>query len=138
MGTSRFAAAALITWTLAACASPQSRIKKHRTEFDSYPPAVQKLIQDGRADVGFTTAQAEMALGRPDRIYTRTTAAAAQEVWAYGGASRAGVGFSFGLLMGGPVSVGTGIGVGPDAAPADRLRLVFQDGAVVSVEKIKP
>ena len=123
---------------LAACASPQSRIKKNRTEFDSSPPAIQRLIQDGQVDVGFTKKQAMIALGRPDRVYTRKTAAATQEIWAYGQAGRSHFGFSLGMgFGGGPIGLGTGIGIGPEADMQDRLRVVFQDETVVSVEKMR-
>ena len=40
--------------------------------------------------MGFTSEQAVMAIGKPDRVYTQKTAASNQEVWEYGvGAVRA-------------------------------------------------
>lgn len=126
----------LLAAVLAACATPQSRIKKHQSDFDSYPPAVQQKIRDGQADVGFTKEQAAMALGKPDRMFTRKTANGDQEIWAYGGAGGGTrVGFGFGMFSGGPVSIGTGVDMGPGPRAEDRLRLVFQDGVVFSVEK---
>jgi hypothetical protein len=132
--------AALIAASLAACAGPQSRIKKQQTLFDAYPPAVQQKIRDGQADVGFTKEQVTMALGRPDRTYTRKTAAAEQEVWAYGvsdGGPRLSLGFGMGFGGGAGMSAG-GIGVetgaGPEGDDRARVRVVFQDGKVFSVE----
>ena len=138
MKTTRLTAALLAAAALAACASPQSRIKKNRAEFDSYSPAVQKKIQDGQVDIGFTKKQAAIALGRPDRISTRKTATAVQEIWAYGRTGGSHLGFSLGMGMGGPIGIGTGIGVGPEGDAQDRLRVVFQDDAVISVENVRP
>lgn len=118
---------------LAGCETTQSRIRRRRAEFDSYPPEIQKMIRDGRVEVGFTQEQAALALGRPDRIDSRETAQGVQEVWAYGVES-AQVGFGFGL--GGPGYIGTGVDVAP--APSQggaRLRVTLQNGVVVSVER---
>lgn len=133
-------AAALLAAAFAACAGPRSRIKKSRAEFDSYPAAVQQKILAGQVDVGFTDRQVAMALGRPDRVYARKTAAAQQEVWAYGGPGdgpRAGIGM--GLAMGapgGPGFYGGGVGLAtdPEIDRGERVRIVLQDGVVVAVE----
>jgi hypothetical protein len=128
--------ALLAALALAACSTPEARIKKDKAAFESWPPAVQESVRAGRADVGFTAEQARMALGRPDRVYTRKTAEAAQEVWAYGGGGGTRTGLSFGFGSGGwGSSYGLGVGVGGgDERPDDRVRVVFQDGRVVSVE----
>jgi hypothetical protein len=138
---SRFALALASAAVIAACATPRSRIKRHQAAFDSYPPAIRQDIRDGKVDIGFTREQVELALGRPDRTYTRKTAAAAQEVWAYGldsGGPRFGLGLGMGSgrgrgFLGGGVGVATGVGAEPDRGA--RTRIVFQDGVVVSVEK---
>lgn len=135
MKDSRAAAALLLALAFSACAGPRSRVKKHQAEFDAYPPAVQRKILDGQVDVGFTDRQVALALGRPDRIYSRKTAGGQQEVWAYGvGAGpRVGVGFGFGGHMG-PGFYGSGIAVEPPVDRGARLRVVFQNGVVVAVE----
>ena len=136
MNFRRFTAAALFAAALAACAGPQSRIKKHQAEFDAYPPAVQQKIRDGQVEVGFTDRQVALSMGRPDRTYTRKTASAQQEVWAYGvGGSRVGVGLGLGM-GGGPGFYGGGVSVAsdPEIDRGERTRIVFQDGVVVSVE----
>ncbi|MBV8063247.1 MAG: hypothetical protein JOY51_06600 [Nevskia sp.] len=128
--------ALLLAALLAACASPDSRIRDSQAAFDSYPPAVQQKIRAGQADVGFTPEQARMALGEPDRKFTRTTAAGSSEVWAY---RDSGPMFSFGVgggSFGSHTGVGGGVGVATGGdAPDDKLRLVFVNGAVVSIEK---
>lgn len=122
---------------LAACSSPASRIKKNQAAYDSWPPAVQESVRAGRADVGFTAEQVRVALGRPDRVYSRRTPEGSQEVWAWGGGGgpRTGVSFGFGSWgRGSGTSVGVGVGSGGSDDPDDRARVVFQDGRVVSVE----
>ncbi|MBI3564000.1 MAG: hypothetical protein HY079_02250 [Elusimicrobia bacterium] len=133
----RSLAAAALAAALAACASPESRIRAHRAEFDAYPRAVQEKIRAGQVDVGFTRQQVALALGRPDRTYHRRTATATREVWAYGGgAARSSVSVGFGMGAG---SMGPGyggeLGLGlADDAWEDRVRVVFENGVVVTVE----
>ena len=138
MKSSRLAAAALIEAALAACAGPSSRIKKHQADFDSYPPKIQEMIRAGQVDVGFTDQQVSLALGRPDRVYSRKTAAAQQEVWAYGGGGagpRVGVGVGMGGGAG-PSFYGGDIALEsePDIDRGERVRIVFQNGVGVAVE----
>lgn len=123
---------------LAACATPESRIREHQAEFDSYPRAVQAKIRAGEVEVGFTRQQVAIALGRPDRTYQRRTATTAREVWAYGGgAGRSSVSVGFGTGFMGP-GYGGELGLGlTDDAWEDRLRVVFEGGVVVSVEERK-
>jgi hypothetical protein len=130
-----FLAAALIAAGLAACAGPQDRIKRHQAEFDSYPPAIQQKIRDGRADVGMTKEQVALAMGRPDRIFTRKSAAEEREVWAYGTERpRAGLDIGVGMGMGpGPGAFAGGVGVEEDGEGA-LVRVVFQGGVVAAVE----
>jgi len=129
-------AAALALLALAACASPESRIKDNQPAFDSYPPAVQQKIRAGQADIGFTPEMARMALGEPDHKYTQTTAAGSSEVWAY---RDNGPMFSIGLggaSFGGHSAVGGGVGVSAGGGdPEDKLRLYFVNGLVASIEK---
>ncbi len=124
---------------LAACQSPATRIKKNQAAFDAYPPAVQKEIREGRAGIGFTPEQVSMAIGKPDRIYSEKTAAAAYEVWEYGVGGGSSVGFGLGMSSygnGGGSAYGTGIGVSSDVSdPRARLRLTFEGGKVVGVKR---
>jgi hypothetical protein len=137
MNAGRLLLTALVATVLAACAGPSSRIKKHQAEFDSYPADVQRKIRAGQVDVGFTDQQVALALGRPDRIYERKTAAVQQEVWAYGGSygSHVGVGFGFGM-GGGPGYSAGGVMIdpGPGIDHGERVRVVLQNGVVVAVE----
>jgi hypothetical protein len=81
-----------------------------------------------------------MALGEPDHRYTRQTADGSQDVWGY---RDSGPHFSIGIggaSFGGSSAVGGGIGVstGNDYSD-DKLRVVFQNDKVISIEKqVKP
>jgi len=122
---------------LAACQSPQTRIKKNQAAFDAFPPEVQRAVREGRVEVGFTSEQALMSLGKPDRVYTQKTAASSQEFWEYG-LGRSSVGFGFGMSsMGGGSGFGTGVGVNTSdmGDPRARVRVAFDNGRVVSVER---
>lgn len=120
---------------LAACAGPEARIRRSRAAYESWPPEVQSSVKAGKADVGFTPEQVRVALGKPDRVYTRKTQDSVQEVWAYrGAAGRTSVGFGFGM-GGGGANYGLGVGVGGrDDGADERGRVVFESGRVVSVE----
>lgn len=127
----------LLSAALAACQTPQSRIKKNQAAFDAYPPEIQRAIREGRVEVGFTAEQAMIALGKPDRVYTSKTAASSQEFWEYG-IGRSSVGFGFGMsTMGGGSGYGTGVGVNTSdlGDPRARVRVAFENGKVVSVER---
>jgi len=121
---------------LAACSSPASRIRKNQAAYDAWPPEVQAAVKAGRADVGFTPEQVRVALGRADRVYTRKSQGLEQEVWAYEGVGgRTSLGFGYGMAGGGS-SYGLGVGVGgPDYRDSDRVRVVFESGRVVSIER---
>lgn len=121
---------------LAGCSTVNSRIKDHQAAYDASPPSVQDKIRKGQVDVGFTQEQAAMALGRPDRIVTRKTASGERQTWIYGGnRARVGMGFGFGSWGGGPVAMGTSVGVEEPVGEYDpRMRVTFEQGQVVSVE----
>jgi hypothetical protein len=125
----------LAALAVAGCSTVDSRIAKHQPEFDSWPPAVQQKVRAGQVDLGFTPAQVFMALGDPDRKYTRTIAQGTTEVWAYRDDRPT---FSFGLGVGsagGSSAYGAGVGVttGGDRDD-DKLRVIFSDGKVTALE----
>ncbi len=122
---------------LAACASTDSRIRDSQAAFDSYPPPVQQMIRAGQVGVGFTPEQVRMAVGEPDRKFSRTAAEGTSEVWAY---RDSGPMFSFGVgggSFGGGSAVGGGVGVSTGGdAPDDKMRVTFFNGVVASIEKL--
>lgn len=141
MKTNRWmAAAALGALLLAGCSSVDSRIGKNRAAFEAYPAPVQDKIVKGQVDIGFTPDQVKMALGEPDRVFTRTTADGTTEVWGYREQKPRvsfGVGLGFGSFGGsrstfGGVGINTGTGYRDD----EQLGVVFdRNGRVEKIEE---
>jgi len=67
----------------AGCSSPQARIDKDPEVFGRLSSNDQQLIREGKVAVGFTPEMVKLALGDPDRVYTRTDTNGASEAWAY-------------------------------------------------------
>jgi PBP1b-binding outer membrane lipoprotein LpoB len=68
---------------LAGCSTPESRIKDNPSLFASFPPDVQENVRKGLIDIGYTPGMVNIALGEPNRRYSRQTAEGMTEVWAY-------------------------------------------------------
>lgn len=122
---------------LAGCAStPQDRISQNRAIYERFPSDVQRKISAGQVDVGFTSDMVALALGTPDRKFTRAEAGGQSEVWVY---LKQKPQFSFGIGVGGGSyhsGVATGVGVSTSTMPSDEfIRVVFSDGRVSAVEK---
>jgi hypothetical protein len=75
--------ACILLVMLIGCATPQARINQNQEAFAKLDPADQQLIREGRVAVGFTTEMVRLALGEPDRIYTRTDSSGVNEAWSY-------------------------------------------------------
>jgi hypothetical protein len=122
------------------CSTVDSRIAQHREAFNTWPPAVQDKVVVGKIDIGFTPEQVRVALGEPDRVFSRTTADGTSQVWSYrdrgprfGFGVGVGVG-SFGSRGGsfGGVGIGTGTGGYLDE---EKLGVVFDAaGRVTAIE----
>ena len=129
------AAVAAFVLLLTGCSTTNSRIKNHQAGFDAAPAAVQAKIRAGQIDIGFTSEQVTMSLGKPDRMYTRTTARGTSEIWAYEDHKPS---FSFGVGVvggGGSTMVGSGVAVGTgNDRLDDKLRVIFEGGRVTAVE----
>jgi hypothetical protein len=124
---------------LTGCAGVDARIAKNREAFSSWPPQVQEQVAAGRIDLGFTTDQVRVALGEPDRVFTRTSADGTTEVWSYRERRpRFGIGVGVGMggfsgsrAVGGTVGIGTGSGYRDD----EKLGVVFDRmGRVAEIE----
>lgn len=76
-------AALLLFAALAACSTPDARIKRNQALFDSLPPAEQTLIREGKVGIGFTPDMVLLAVGDPDQRWTRTDAQGRTEIWSY-------------------------------------------------------
>ena len=134
-----WAAAAACVLIVGGCSTVDSRIAKNREVFNTWPPAVQDKVVSGQIDIGFTSDQVRVALGEPDRVFTRTTADGTSQIWSY---RDRGPRFGFGVGVGmgsfgsrggsfGGVSVGTGGGYRDD----EKMGVVFDaTGRVSSIE----
>lgn len=69
----------------AGCSSPASRIKKNPEKFAALPAATQERVKQGVVAPGDTADAAFLAMGEPNRKYTRRTAQGETEVWSYTG-----------------------------------------------------
>jgi hypothetical protein len=137
---SLLAAAALGAGLLAGCSTVSSRIQDNPGLFASLPPNQQALVRQGKAGVGMDMATVRLALGDPDRVTTRTTAAGESKVWHYSDyEDDDGV-----FLYTGYYHRWWGLnGWGaypyymdyPGRRVRDRFRVAFQNGRVVSVEQ---
>jgi len=133
----RFLPVLVLLFAVTGCASTSSRISKNQAAFDAYSAEVQAKIRAGEVAVGFTPEQVTMALGKPDRVLQRTTAAGVSDVWVY---LKGGLQFGFGVGVGvGGGSSGVGGGVGAATGPMgddEKLRVILSGGHVTAVEKI--
>jgi hypothetical protein len=125
----------LAALAVAGCSTVDSRVSSNQAQFNAWPPAVQQKVRAGQVDIGFTPAQVQVALGDPDRKYTRTDVHGTMEVWAYRDHSPV---FSFGFGFGsasGSSAYGAGVGVttGGDRYD-DKLRVILTDGRVTALE----
>lgn len=68
---------------LAGCATPENRIKKHPELFDGLPADVQAQVRKGQIGVGFSEDAVFLALGKPDRMYTRQAETGTTEIWSW-------------------------------------------------------
>ncbi len=68
---------------LAACATPERRIRSNPERFDSFPLDAQGSIRAGKIALGFTPEMVEMAKGHPSRRYSRYTSDGTLEIWSY-------------------------------------------------------
>ena len=123
---------------LVGCAStPAERIARDRTAFAAWPPDVQARVQAGEVALGFTPPQVQMALGKPDHTFTRTTERGTEEVWGYRD-RKPRISVGIGVIGGGGNTRVGGSTVVTSGGPYydDVLRVVFEEGRVSAVEKV--
>lgn len=121
------------------CSTVDSRIAKNREAFSTWPAPVQDKVVQGKIDIGFTPDQVRVALGEPDRVFTRTTADGTSEIWSY---RDRGPKFSFGVGVGmgsfghrGGTMGGIGLTTGGGYRDDEKLGIVFdRTGQVTSIE----
>lgn len=75
--------AGLIALFAAGCSTPETRIRANPELFNRLSPEEQNLIREGRVGIGFDQEMVRLAVGTPDRIWTRTDTEGATESWSY-------------------------------------------------------
>lgn len=85
MKTSRAWTTLLVASVLlvAGCATPERRISRNPEAFAKLTPEEQQMIREGKVGIGFTAEMVKLALGEPDRTYTRTDEAGTSLLWVY-------------------------------------------------------
>ena len=76
-------AGAVFALGLAGCSTPETRISRSPELFASLSAADQQTIKEGRVALGFTPEMVKLALGDPDRVWTRTDSSGVSEVWRF-------------------------------------------------------
>lgn len=78
-----FAVLSAVMIALTGCATPAARIRRNPEMFAAFPPEVRKNVEQGVIDLGYSKEMVFIALGSPDRDYTRVSTEAETEVWSY-------------------------------------------------------
>ena len=115
------------------CSTPGSRIKKDFARFKTYPETAQKSIQSGKIELGFSEEMVRMALGAPDRVYRKTSPQGETTLWAYTSSS-----LDTGAVFLDPSVAAPGGAMSGTVRidrPEERLRVAFEEGKVVSIER---
>jgi hypothetical protein len=126
----------LVAATLAGCATyPSDRIASDQADFNSWPPAVQAQVREGRVAPGFTPEQVFVALGNPSEKTQAGVPGDLAEVWVYHkSAPRISIGIGgadfggHGGVAGGVSAYGLKLGIDEDG------RVIFHNGHVTEVE----
>ncbi len=127
--------AAAVLWLTGCVAPVERRIRADQERFDSYPADIQENIRAGRIEPGYTREMVRLALGRPARIFTRTTEKEIREIWVYTYLHpRFSVGVG-GTVGRGRTMVGTGMDISRDYYPEEAMRVIFLENQVYAVEK---
>lgn len=131
--------AAMMGVFAAGCSTVDSRIAKNRELYESWPLEVREKVAAGQIDLGFTAEQVRVALGEPDRVWTRETVDGTSQVWSYrerGPRIGFGVGIGGGSWGGGSGTFGgVSIGMGTGYRDDEKLGVVFDRmGRVTAIE----
>lgn len=122
----------------AGCATPEKRARANSEAVASWPLEVREKVLAGEVEPGFTEEMVLVALGKPDRRYSRITESGRSTIWVYRDrrpGSRLSFGIGTGIGIGGGGSVyGGGVSAGTGGF-REGTRVVLAEGKVVAVEE---
>ena len=121
----------------AGCSTVGSRVKDHQSSFQTWPADVQEKVRAGKIEMGYSMEMVEVALGKPERVASRTTSTGQSDVWIY---ADKGPKFSIGLGLGsarGSTAMGGGVTVGDGFRNDEAMRVIFEGGRVTAIETRK-
>jgi hypothetical protein len=98
---------------------------------------VQEKVRAGKIEMGYSMEMVEVALGKPERVASRTTSTGQSDVWIY---ADKGPKFSIGLGLGsarGSTAMGGGVTVGDGFRNDEAMRVIFEGGRVTAIETRK-
>ncbi len=123
---------------LVGCSTPETRIRNNPELFNSLAPGDQDLIKQGKVAIGFSPEMVKLAVGEPDRIYTRTDAAGRNESWVYTSyTSRGGTMVYYrGYYHRWHPGAYAFFADYNDREVVERYRVVFKEGRVASIEEM--
>jgi hypothetical protein len=120
---------------LAACATPDSRIKDDPAGYSGLTAEQQAQVRKGEVAIGMPEKAVRLALGKPDKVTESTDATRSLRVWHYQnyqGSQSVG----FGTVIGGPhYGFFPEVIVSTPQPVTDRVRVVFSEGKVISIER---
>ncbi len=123
---------------LVGCSTPQTRIRNNPELFNSLAPSEQELIKQGKVAVGFTPEMVKLAVGEPDRVYTRTDSNGKNESWVYTSySSRGGTMIYYrGFYHRWHPGAYAYFADYTDREVVERYRVTFKDGKVFSIDEM--
>ena len=126
-------------FALGGCSTPATRIRQSPELFNSLSAQDQELIKQGKVAVGFTPEMVKLAVGEPDRIYTRTDADGKNESWVYTSySSRGGTMVYYrGFYHRWHPGMYAFYADYSDREAVERYRVTFKDGRVSSIEEMR-
>ena len=141
------AVVALAALALAGCSTVDSRIKEKSSTFQSLDAQAQEKLRQSIIESGNPPDMVYIALGKPDEMIERTTAAGKEEVWVYQTYTQEWAGQSHAYyarrMRFEPRSRRYYMFWEPVYADyynehvEDRLRVTFKDGKVTVIEQVK-
>ncbi len=123
---------------LVGCSTPQTRIRSNPELFNGLAAQDQELIKQGKVAVGFTPEMVKLAVGEPDRVYTRTDVNGQNEAWVYTSySSRGGTMVYYrGFYHRRHPGMYAYFSDYSDREVVERYRVTFKDGKVSAIEEM--